>query len=225
MPKHRARRITIVEGQWDKNHYISVREVIAPLFNLLDAGGTCYHYVTFLDSASWVQACSYVFAHGMPKLVYVAAHGSRKGIYGLGAKLVSRTNIGNALYQGTKRTTPKQLYFGSCDFCTPNNARFLFNKCDKIEWIAGYDKSVDWVDSTAFDILFLRHLLHPSKKRGPRAKTQLSGVRLAVKKTRDIAGGLGDELGFHLYAKRGGKDGGGVVDLWAKSKNSPSSGS
>jgi len=218
MSRPTARRMTIVEGLWYKGQHVSVCDLIARLFDLYEKGRPCYHYVPFLDSESWKQACSYVLANGMPKLVYVAAHGSPKGIAPFGDNNVTRTLLANAL-GATKVTTKKQLYFGSCSFCNNGNAQFILNKCPLLEWVAGYGKDVDWAESTAFDILFMRNLLHPATKRGPKVATKpRKELDLAIETTRKLVGGLGDKLGFHLYRRRKGP-GGGLDDLWQASGN------
>ncbi len=108
------------------------------------------------------------------------------------------------------------LHFGSCLIATKKNASFFLSKAQKtrLQWMAGYTKSVDWVDSSAVDMIFWsKYLLERkrNKSRKNNKKTELQMVKDASSEMKKLMPTVFTELGFNVYYL----DNGGVVDsVW-----------
>lgn len=95
---------------------------------------------------------------------YLASHGSKGSIYLPGdeedltlsqlAKLMGKTFKGCI------------IYFGSCSVLScANEILEEFKEETEVDAIFGYERDVDWVDSTVLDILFLNKFLDESRPR------------------------------------------------------------
>ncbi len=85
---------------------------------------------------------------------YIAAHGSRKCIHGLNDEKIN----GDSLIDIFKNFQGRSIYFGSCNFINDKTAEdILINT--KADWVAGYNREVDWFDSTIIDLAFWRYYL------------------------------------------------------------------
>jgi hypothetical protein len=129
-----------------------------------------------------------------PKLLYVAAHGTDGRISGL-RKAINGTTICNAL-QNAKNI--KYVHFGSCLYGREANLQDLLKKAKHISWAAGYETSVDWVDSTLFDVmLWGRIARRNSETKGLKTHT------LVYKLLRQEITGLAQNLGFRFHYRYG----------------------
>lgn len=79
--------------------------------------------------------------------------------------------------------------------------------------MADYSKSVDWIDSTALDLLFFRQFFFPGGQGRKKPGTDLERLRNAVKLiTKDMSEFV-RRLRFHVYVR---KKGPGIKDLVAE---------
>lgn len=185
--------LTVIEGKWLEGKDLSVKDVFGPLFTLWGGnGGIGYDYEMFTNEAAFKDAARYAMRPGSAHLIYVGSHGNSKRIHGFHGQGVSRKAISSAL---DRRTTVKHgIYFGSCEFGHKGNAAFIFKRCPGIQWMAGYDKPVDWIHSSVLDLLFLEHFLF---SRG----APLQRFRYAAAVVGHNMGQLREELGFHVYER------------------------
>jgi hypothetical protein len=197
--------LTIIEGRWFRHSHVFVRDLIDPLFKLWGSGDVDYDYDMFNCSEAFKKALRDACKPNMAATVYVAAHGNERHICPLADDGSSRTEIANAI--NARGASERGLYFSSCLFGSVKNAEHLLNKCPSLTWVAGYGKTVDWVDSSALDLFFLHHLLFPSGKGVKRPDTYRQHLDFAVKRTIAQVDGLANQLGFHVYARK--KGGGG----------------
>lgn len=147
--------ILVLESPWDTGSVksTSVWPFVSEFAKIakLDA----YHQV-FSDRASfihWISCYNKENLHS-PKLLYVAAHGIEGRIAGLRRDINGQTIIG-AL---KKAKGIKYAHFGSCLFGSEDNLAALLNSAKHMQWAAGYDKTIDWIDSTVLDILLWRRI-------------------------------------------------------------------
>lgn len=91
---------------------------------------------------------------------YIAAHGSRKYIHGINNKKIKAESLKDIF----KNFQGRDIYFGSCYFINKKNVKELLDYT-KADWIAGYDRAVDWFDSTIIDLAFWRYYLSGSSKK------------------------------------------------------------
>jgi hypothetical protein len=91
-------------------------------------------------------------------------------------------------------------------------AEFLFEKDIGVKWIAGYSEEVDWLDSSAMDLLFFNELLS-----GDDSETDLQRIQRTASRISQIAQGLTQELGFGIFVRK--QRTGGVKNLLANSSD------
>ena len=208
----------MIESQWDARHEQSIR----PFFEELRRGRQLYPKGPFRRDRSRTQVESdplfdyYVFngANNLNalvgqrfsgigsrrKILYIASHGSPKSLHTLADDPITRTQLRNALLKSKIRG----IVFGSCLFGNRDNAEFLLEE-HNIDWVAGYNRTVDWLASTICDILFFRMLLdgwfRMTRKR--EKAVGISTVQEAVQclyRAFPVAG----ELGFNVFYRKKG---------------------
>lgn len=203
--------MTLLEGKWFTDKDVSVNDLFGPLFTVwTPKGRRSHHYEMFTNTHAFQAAIKYAMQKGAAHTIYIAAHGDENGLKGFHDEGISRTIVRNALNQ--KGTKKHGVYFGSCLFCTTINAHYILDGCQRIQWIAGYTTEVDWIDSSALDLVFMRHFLFPSPGTGTAMpKTDSEHLRYAAKRIRQDMGPLASRLEFHVYIRSRGK--GGPIDL------------
>jgi hypothetical protein len=145
------RSILVLEAPWDKDTVKSksVWPFVSEFAKTMNL--QAYHQV-FYDKRTF---CHWIGQFNQeeediptPKLLYVAAHGTTGRIAG-----IHRDTI-NATMKAARNI--KFVHFGSCLYGNEHNLKSLLKAARHIQWAAGYEKELDWVDSTIFDILFWR---------------------------------------------------------------------
>lgn len=139
-------------------------------------------------------------------MLYLACHGDEDGRLALhGGERVSRTHLANVL----ARCGPalKGVFLGACFSGRQDLATFVLDRCPNIKWIAGYSEEIDYVDSTALDMMFFNKWLASDG-------VGLARLREAVITLRPLVGGLMDSsrahgLGFSAFVRSNGR----VIDL------------
>ena len=80
--------------------------------------------------------------------------------------------------------------------------------------MAGYDKSVDWIDSSAVDMIFWSKYLHDRKKNRSRRKGKRSELQMAqhaASEMKTLMPSVFRELGFNVYFR---DTGGALSAVW-----------
>ena len=155
-----------------------------------------YHKV-FTDAKSfkhWIETYNNLCKGG--SLLYIAAHGYKASLCGLNCRINKQT-ITNAI---AKARNIQFVHFGSCLFGNEENLKSILKKATNLSWIAGYDKSVDWVDSSLFDIfLWSRITPHGRGSSDKNLKTHT-----IVKNIIELqVAGMVKELGFKFVYRYG----------------------
>lgn len=104
----------------------------------------------------------------------------------------------------TKQSRLIGLHMGSCLFSTKELASFLFEKDVGVKWIAGYSTEVDWIHSSALDLLFLNEFMETECERDSKR------IQITAERIRELAPDLANSLGFGIFVR---KKGGGVRNL------------
>ena len=84
-------------------------------------------------------------------------------------------------------------------------ANFLFEKDVGIKWLAGYRERVDWIESSALDLLFFNALVSSGKN------TSVQKIEDVAQRLMEAAPGLIKRLGFGIYVRKRGT--GGAKDI------------
>ena len=143
--------LVVLESLWDNDfeNIISVKPFFDGLSKLYDINIV---YLTFYD----VEDIGYFIKKTKSKCsnYYIATHGSKKCLHGLNNNKIDSDSL-NDIFKNSKG---KGLYFGSCKFINKKNAEKII-KYTNADWVAGYNRDVDWFDSTIVDIAFWRYYL------------------------------------------------------------------
>lgn len=200
MPKNEylESRIAVLETKWFEHKNTSVRGTFDLLSDLRYGHHHGYRYEMFGGSEEFKKSFDRLAEKNGIHYIYIAAHGDEEALQG---SMGERIKIGDLKRRISSaelddaRGKLAGLYFGSCSFGQPETLKKLLAQGNKLRWIAGYEKNVDFVESTAFDLLFFDTLLH---YRHDKKCTELD----AIKNTADViklkVGGLADSLGFSL---------------------------
>jgi len=204
--------LSLLEGKWSNNTHMSVRDLFGPLFTVWATSpeSSC-HYEQFTNVAAFRSAIGYAFRSHRANVIYIGAHGDDDRIQGFHDDGISRSVIKNALNR-EEGSTKRGVFFGACGFVQERNARFILLACPRVTWMGGYASSIDWVDSSALDLCFMRHVLFPRPGRGNRRpRTLAQKVEFAVARIREDMEPMAVRLGFHVFVRRGSR----IVDLMA----------
>jgi hypothetical protein len=128
-----------------------------------------------------------------PKLLYVATDGSKGSLEALRSNISSRTVIDAC----RRARNIEFIHFGSCWFGGEANLRSLLEKAEHIKWAAGYEKRIDWLDSTCFDVLLWGRLIARDDSLKGLHFQYLTEYLLSQ------APGLVEALGFRFQYRRG----------------------
>jgi len=143
--------IFCLEGDWSNN--LTDKSSVKPVLDLLEnVNGTnvIHRNVGTKEelsyySSKWIQKKYDKFQVG-----YFAFHGE-PGTLKLGGASVAIEEIGELL-EG--KCAGKIIYFGSCSVLSiPEDRLNEFKKITKAKSVCGYNKDVDWIMSSAFDLL------------------------------------------------------------------------
>ena len=205
--------IAVLEGKWAHNSNVSVRPLFDVISHLHLKNIDGYHYEMFCNHAALQNATARLAEHKDIDYMYIAAHGDEdgKGIYGTDGKLISTVQLRNNFAKFTKNAFAG-VYFGCCKYPSKSAALDLLHydvpNYGKSElcWVAGFSKKVDWLQSSAFDMLFFREMLAHADPES----TQLQRITSVAQRLQNSVPDLAKELGFQIYTRTRGQ---GVQDV------------
>jgi hypothetical protein len=202
--------IAVLEAQWWKGRHTSVRGLFDLISDLsFDGREDRYHYETISSEVAARDAIARMGAMRGIHYLYIACHGSERGLHLSESDMLSRTELANDLASiaNTNQSRLFGVHLGACSFGIEETAQLAIAKGDLV-WLAGYDTEVDWLKSSALDMLFFNELIDLDFDR----HSQFTAIKYVADMIRQAAPGLVNELGFHIWIK---KRGGGVIDLMA----------
>ncbi|WP_201727837.1 hypothetical protein [Acidocella sp. C78] len=194
--------LVVLEGRWENNRNISVKGLFDLLMEMQFENIHEYHFENFATNETLRSILGHVCGNNTRKnYIYIGAHGDDNGIHG-SVDRISRTQLNNILRNSIGGSI-KGIFFGACLFGNENNAGFFFERDvgirRSVEWIAGYGESVDWIQSSAFDMIFWQHLLQ-ARRMFPDAHEReiIGGVCDCLK---DLMGGMMRSLDFQAFRR------------------------
>lgn len=192
--------IAVIESRWWNNSNTSVRGLFDLISDMNFDSPHAYHYEMANSEAAMKETLYRVATRRNCKYLCLATHGSDDGLEMHNDDTLSRTEIRNILIRVKKTPNTKLhgLHLASCSFGTKSLAEFIFQKDVGIEWIAGYNKDIDWLDSTAMDMLFFNELISNDESVTPQKRILQTAENLHKK-----AGSLIDKLGFEVFVRKG----------------------
>lgn len=170
----------------------------------------------FAEARSLASIIQDICGDGAYHSLYVGAHGDDCSIDGLGDAEISRTKLRNILRNHNGRGRVTGLYFGSCLIGTERNAGFWLTGRPRtgLRWVGGYNTSVDWIDSSAIDMIFWSKYLHERKRNRSRRtgkRTELEMVKHAAGEMKALMPTVFNQMGFNIYHL---DSGGALVSVW-----------
>jgi hypothetical protein len=208
--------LAVVEARWSLNGNHSVRPLFETLAGIAAENPFGFRYDMFCDESSLAKILVSVGGDSHYHSLYLAAHGDENTIYGLDDAAVSRAVFRNRLRFGNANHTITGLYFGSCSICHQNNAEFFLNAeqgCN-VNWIAGYSKPVDWIDSSSVDLIFFAKLIQQRQKNFRRKKGKLNDLamaKIAANEVKSLMPTVFEKLGFNMFYKDGAQE---LQQIW-----------
>lgn len=208
--------LAVVESRWWDSGNDSVRPLFETLAGIIEGNPHSVRYDMFAEENSLASIIDDICADGAYHSLYVGAHGDESSIGGLGGAEISRVKLRNILRNYNAKGQCSGLYFGSCLIATEKNAGFWL--CDTpttgLQWIGGYKTSVDWVDSSAIDMIFWSKYLHERQRNRSRRKgkkTELQMVKHAAGEMKALMPTIFNQMGFNIYHL---DSGGSLAAVW-----------
>lgn len=196
--------IAIIEARWWRQGNHSVRDLFEAVAALHYGNPYGFPYDMFADRSSLEAVLGLRASDGRTEVAYMASHGDENRISGLPGKTISRRELRTALRRENPGGQLKGLYFGSCLTGNVNNAHFLLqgNANTRLQWVAGYEKSVDWIDSSAIDMVFMGKLAEQYITNGRRRRGGWTAAELAheaATQLLDVVPNAHNNFGFNFY--------------------------
>lgn len=202
--------IAIVEARWWNAGNHSVRDLFEAVAALHYGNPYGFPYDMFADRGSLEAILGMRATDGNTEVVYLASHGDENRLSGLPGQSVSRRELRTALRRANPAGQLKGLYFGSCLTGNVNNADFLLGAVANtgLEWIAGYEESVDWIDSSAIDMVFMgklteQYLANHRRRRGRWTSEEMAHA--AATQLLQVVPNAHNNFGFNLYRLHQGR--------------------
>ena len=212
--------ISVIETKWFQETNTSVKGLFDLLADIHCHNPSAYHYEMFGSKRGFEDVFHRVARGPLTKEIYIASHGSSDGLQtpeagGLNDDFLSRkfirSTVEKFLDDGNKRIDG--IFFGCCEFGTELAAGEILDlgshRRNSLRWICGYQKSVDWVESSALDMLFWNKYI---EFRYAYSSSPREAIEKVSHYLNAMAGGLCSELGFAVYVRKVSRDGG-VVNL------------
>jgi hypothetical protein len=196
--------LAVLEARWWEDGNDSVRPLFETLSGIVENNPHGFRYDMFADKSSLTTILEDIACDPIYHAIYIASHGDDNSIRGIGDNSISRVELRNIFRNCNKDASISGLYFGSCLVANESNSRFLLTQTPKtgLDWVAGYNKAVDWIDSSAVDMVFWSKYLHERKTNRSRRKNKKSDVQMiksASTEMKKLMPTVFNELGFNVY--------------------------
>jgi hypothetical protein len=201
-----AMDVAILESRW----FSHTNQSVKPIFDLLTQAelGNRHDiipYERFVSGQSFLDSIKYLGKISETETLYVAAHGTETDICAPNDEGVDADLIIDAL-DLRANTSFTGLYFGSCKFCSKENAEYMIRKSLNLVWIAGYDRFADWSESTFLDGLFFLQYIRESRKCELATNRKKNIIENVCKSLKNDHAGLIYKLGFKLFMRNKSKN-------------------
>jgi len=187
-------KLAVIEGKWFNKRNTSVRGMFDLLSDIRTDSPHNYHYEMFNDATAFREIFLRLSATRGIHHIYVASHGNNNCLFGTNGDSISRTIIQNTIAAANKEDGRlDSIYFGCCLFGTQEILEASLTASGSIRWVAGYDKSVEFIASSALDWIFWNTYESTSG-------TPLKRITETVTIMKNEVPGLMTKLGFHVAA-------------------------
>lgn len=206
----------VLESRWHDDSNLSVKPVFDMISHCyLDGSNDAIPYERFFSASSFRETVEFYKEKRQTSALYIACHGDENGltpIFGDPISCIDLVTIAGAdHYTETNKGRFSGLFFGSCSFLSEDNAVFLMDRIPELRWVAGYDKDVDWGESTMLDGLFMMEYVkqqlgkHDRMQRSDRGHYGNRIFDIVEKVFTDVLfkhSGLVIHLGFNVFMRK-----------------------
>lgn len=192
--------IGVLESIWWRKRNTSVRGLFDLISDLNCGNQHGYHYEMVNCTAAAKETIGRFGRMREIKYAYIATHGDHNNlIFEINDQKLKRSDLRSILHEikQINGSTLKGLYLGACSIGSKKVADYLFEGDICVNWICGYKEQVDWVKSSAFDMLFFNELINRSE-----GKTEMQTIQCVSNYIRDNAMGLAIQLGFGIFVRK-----------------------
>ena len=189
-------RVSVLEtAEWYANDRItSVRSIFTILAQLESDNPNDFMYSNFVNKISFKSTLKYFSNLQGMRYIYIGSHGADAGddhlVMPAEGEVVSRTEI-------LRRIDVDGIWGVFLSACNSHTmARHIAGRVKHDTWIAGYGNQVEWIKSTAFEMLFWQKIYQiggPGVNRND-ARNRLVG---AIEDYKSLI----DDLSFYLWFK------------------------
>lgn len=195
--------ISIVESRWWKTGNHSVRALFEAVAAIHYDNPHAFYYDMFADATSLKTVLTQRASDTTTQVIYLASHGNDTEIGPTANNAVSRTEFRNILNKTNGAGTIRGLFLGTCLTGNADMAKFLLEHPNSsLDWVAGYSKTVDWVDGSAIDMIFFSKLAalyveNKSKKKGKLDAKSMA--HCAASRLIELVPGAYNTYAFNIY--------------------------
>ncbi|HTM65640.1 MAG TPA: hypothetical protein VL093_04935 [Flavipsychrobacter sp.] len=191
------KKIFVLESSWDSENPLEHHSVMPIITELTKQRNIKAYHQVFTDAKSfahWVAKINDASTSG--SLLYIAAHGNRGSLSGVNGSIQRQTIVRHI----TRAKNIDFIHFGCCLFGNVSNLELIMKKAKHLTWVAGYEKEVDWVDSSLFDIFLWSRISHVARSSMDRKLKTSTIVQNVIEKQ---VNGMVKELGFNFACRYG----------------------
>ena len=199
---------SVIENRWFDSGNDTVKYCFDSIASIYCDKSDGFLYHQFNGKESLQNAFFQCTKDEKTEIIYLATHGNKKSI-GNKYYRISKTEIKNVVIRSNAKKKIKGLFLGACEIGNKSLAKDLLeNKDTHLEWIAGYNSAVDWIDGTAIDMIFFSKLAkqysdNNNRKRGKYSSRKMAHI--AASELLKIVPGAFHEYGFNIYFHEKGK--------------------
>jgi hypothetical protein len=205
----RKLNLGVLESRWEDDQDIGVKPIFDLISQMHCKTSKGYVYERFVSANSFTASARFLLSQPSIRYLYMTAHGTRMEILCANDDCLNITRLkANVLSPRSDRTVRlRGLFIGCCEFMHEANAALLLQgkrPLNPLCWVAGYDKSVNWISSALLDSLFF-HLYFLERRYVKGSERKL--VERVARKLRRLVPGLVDDLEFRVFVRKRRSDG------------------
>lgn len=159
-PPARNADLLVLESDWGEDlvDARSTRPFLEGLASALDITIVYRTFHTARDLTHWLRQM--FLARAKPRIAYISSHGDGRFLQAsLGNGGIDLRRILTAAAKGTRQNHGRRgLMLGACEVGRDLDG-ILAAARGRLNWVAGYEVEVPWVESTLIDLAFLSYLL------------------------------------------------------------------
>ncbi|MDP4199207.1 MAG: hypothetical protein Q8922_05550 [Bacteroidota bacterium] len=195
--------IAIVESRWWSTGNHSVRNLFESVAAIHYGNPSAFFYDMFADKTSLNTVLHTRAQDKTTEIIYLASHGDENNIGPTANNSVSRAEFRNLIKDANSGAQLNGLFLGTCLTGNVATAKFLLNNSGtNLVWVAGYRESVDWLDGSAIDMVFMSKLAELYVKNEKKRRGKMSCRNMAheaASQLVNLISGAHSKYGFNIY--------------------------